>query len=86
MVKNKQRPAEPSPAGNKPSKTDVLVALLTREQGADLAELAAATGWLPHSVRGALAGSLRKKGFQVTSLKGDGRRVYRITQAEVAGG
>ena len=42
-----------------PSKLDQIVALLSRPEGATLAELVAATGWQAHSVRGALAGSLK---------------------------
>jgi hypothetical protein len=40
-----------------------------------------ATGWLSHTVRGAIAGALKKKlGLNVTSEKVEGRgRVYRIT-------
>ena len=39
-----------------------------------------ATGWQPHTVRGAMAGALKKKrGLTVTSEKIGGRgRVYRI--------
>jgi len=40
--------------------------------------MCAATGWQSHSVRGALAGALRKKGFDVTSDVSDGTRRYRI--------
>ncbi|WP_417497453.1 DUF3489 domain-containing protein [Maricaulis sp.] len=37
-----------------------------------------ATGWQAHSVRGALAGALRKKGHIITSTVDDGVRRYRI--------
>ena len=36
------------------------------------------TGWQTHSVRGALAGSLKRKGHVVTSDKVDGVRRYRV--------
>ena len=42
-----------------------VVGLLERDKGATLAELMAATAWLPHTVRAALTG-LRKRGFIVT--------------------
>jgi Protein of unknown function (DUF3489) len=42
-----------------------VVALLERDRGATLAELIAATDWLPHTVRAALTG-LRKRGFVIT--------------------
>jgi hypothetical protein len=69
-------PSEPS------TKLQTLTALLSRAGGAGINELMAATGVQAHSVRGALAGSLKKKGFQVRSAKADGRRVYRIVAGE----
>jgi hypothetical protein len=36
-----------------------------------------ATGWQQHSVRGALAGALKKRGLAITSEKVDGVRRYR---------
>jgi hypothetical protein len=64
------------------SKLDRLVALLRTPGGATLPELQAATGWQVHSVRGAMAGALRKKGYSVTSEKSEGGlRRYRIAEA-----
>jgi len=60
------------------SKIDLLISRLKRPSGATLADLAKATGWQPHSVRGAIAGALRKKGVKVTSEKVDGVRRYRL--------
>lgn len=60
-------------------KTAIMVALLSRSGGADLAELVEATGWQRHSVRGALAGALKKKGHVIASNKEGERRVYRIS-------
>ena len=56
-----------------------LVAMLRRDEGATIAEVVAVTGWQPHTVRGALAGALKKRlGLTVTSEKIVGRgRVYR---------
>jgi hypothetical protein len=63
----------------KVSKLDRLVALLRAPEGATLPELASATGWQVHSVRGAMAGALRKKGHCVISEKAaGGLRRYRI--------
>ena len=70
-------PLRPSPAAT-PSKLEQIVALLSRPEGASLAELVAATGWQAHSVRGALAGSLKRKGHAILSEKVDGERRYRI--------
>lgn len=62
------------------SKIDLLTARLSRPSGATLDELMKNTGWQAHSVRGAMAGTLRKKGLVVTSEKIDGVRRYRIAQ------
>lgn len=61
------------------SKLDRLIALLTTPDGATMAEMIAATGWQTHSVRGALAGQLRKKGHATESQVTDGVRHWRIT-------
>jgi hypothetical protein len=59
-----------------------LVELLSRRDGASIAEAVKATGWQPHSVRGAISGTLKKKlGLAITSDKVEGRgRIYRITR------
>jgi hypothetical protein len=67
-----------APAG--PSKLQTLIDLLTRPQGADLEEMMTATGWQAHSVRGAMAGALRKKGHDIQSQKSGNTRVWRITE------
>lgn len=68
------------PAGDAkpPTKSAVILGLLTRSQGATLGQLIEATGWLPHTTRAALTG-LKKKGREVTSTKVDGVRTYRVT-------
>ena len=57
-----------------------LIAMLERKEGTTIEQIVAATGWQPHTVRGAFAGALKKKlGLTVTSEKVVGRgRVYRI--------
>ncbi len=67
------------------SKSDRVLALLTRPDGASLEELMKATGWQAHSVRGFLSGAVKKrKGLMLMSAKeGKGIRRYRI-EAEVA--
>lgn len=67
-----------APATRPTSKLDLLVRMLSRPEGASITELAAATGWQAHSVRGALAGSLKKKGHIIRSEKIDGERHYQI--------
>ena len=61
------------------SKQARLIEMLKRKEGASIAEIVKAFGWQPHTVRGAIAGAIKKKlGLDVTSEKVDGRRVYRI--------
>ena len=62
-----------------PSKLDRLVAILLHEDGADMPAMIEATGWQAHSIRGALAGALKKRGHAVSSEKAGERRVWRIT-------
>ncbi|MBI1391923.1 MAG: DUF3489 domain-containing protein [Alphaproteobacteria bacterium] len=63
------------------SKLDTLEKLLKREHGASIAEMAKATGWRQHSVRGAIAGAMKKRGHRIASDKVDGCRRYRIEEA-----
>lgn len=68
------------PAVRAGTKQALLIDLLKRKAGATIAEAAEATGWQPHSVRGAISGTLKKKlGLTVTSTAVEGRgRIYRI--------
>lgn len=60
-------------------KLGIVVGLMRRPQGATVAQLSEATNWQAHSVRGALAGSLKKKhGLNIASEAGEGGRVYHI--------
>ena len=69
--------ATPDPESTKPiSKQAQLAALVTRDTGATLDQMIAATGWLPHTTRAAMTG-LRKKGYAISSYKVDGVRTYR---------
>ncbi len=60
-----------------------LITMLRAPGGATIDEISAATGWQSHTVRGAMAGALKKKlGLEVTSEKVEGRgRVYRLPAA-----
>ena len=62
------------------TKQAMMIELLKRPGGATLAEIVEATGWQAHTVRGAMAGALKKKlGLTVTSEKDEVRgRVYRL--------
>ena len=63
-----------------PSKLDQVEALLLRPLGTTIAEIMAATGWQQHSVRGAMAGALKKRGLTITSEKVDGVRRFRASK------
>jgi hypothetical protein len=68
-----------TPAPEKaPTKLAIVEQLLRRSEGASITELMTATGWQQHSVRGVIAGSLRKRGLDVQSTKVDGTRRYSI--------
>ena len=81
-TKSKSKPKATASRASKRSSTKqaLLVGLLQRKEGATTAEAVKATGWQPHSVRGAISGTLKKKlGLAVVSDKVEGRgRVYRI--------
>ena len=57
--------------------------MLRAPDGATIEEIMAATGWQSHTVRGAMAGALKKKlGLEVTSEKVESRgRVYKLPAA-----
>jgi hypothetical protein len=75
----KAKPDKPS-RRRADSKQSKLITMLKAAKGASIDEIVAAFGWQPHTVRGAIAGALKKKlGLEVTSEKIEGRgRVYRI--------
>ena len=63
------------------SKTAQVVAMLQRKNGATLTEIMESMGWLRHTVRGFMAGAMKKAGYTVESFKSDkGDRTYRINQ------
>jgi hypothetical protein len=60
------------------SKSNLVLQMLQRPEGATIAQIVTATGWLPHTARAALTG-LKKKGHEITSEKAEGeQRVYRV--------
>ncbi|NTT88106.1 DUF3489 domain-containing protein [Tabrizicola fusiformis] len=56
-----------------------IIAMLQRPEGATVAEMVEATGWLAHTVRGSISGALKKKlGLPISAEKVEGRgTVYR---------
>jgi hypothetical protein len=72
-----------SPRGG--TKIAAVIELLQRSDGGTLAEIIAATGWLPHTTRTALTG-LRKRGYAIAVDRTDKPRgsVYRIEPTDAA--
>ena len=62
------------------SKAEKVLELMKRKEGATLAEIAKATDWQNHSIRGFVSGHVIKKlGLKVESTKSEaGERTYRI--------
>jgi hypothetical protein len=79
-------PATPVPGQ---SKKAAVIVLLRRPEGTTVAEVIAATGWQPHTVRGLFSGTLKKKlGLTLSSAQEQRGRVYRIigSSGAVSGG
>ena len=63
------------------SKTAQVVAMLQRNNGAKLSEIMDKMGWQKHTVRGFMAGAMKKAGYAVESFKPEGgERTYRINK------
>lgn len=78
---NTSKTKKPKPRRSRDdSKQAQLIVMLKRTKGASIEEIVAAFGWQAHTVRGAIAGALKKKlGLDITSEKDEKRgRVYKI--------
>jgi hypothetical protein len=72
---------EALPDPERRSKQDEVIAMLRQPEGATIDEVASATGWQRHTVRGVFSGTLKKKlGFTLASAKEERGRVYRIAE------
>ena len=74
------KPAKPDVgAPREGSKTAQVVAMLQRKNGATLSEIMQKMDWQKHTVRGFMAGAMKKAGYEVESFKPEGgERTYRI--------
>ena len=73
--------AEQSTVREANGKLGLLIRLLRQPEGATLAAMVTATGWQAHSVRGAMAGAIKKKlGLTVVSEKAGSVRSWRIVE------
>jgi len=86
-------PAKNAPKGKKAAKTQgaaapregtklaQVVSMLQRKKGATLVEIMETMGWQRHTVRGLVAGALKKAGYTVESFKPEGgERTYRLNK------
>jgi predicted HTH transcriptional regulator len=78
--KRKVQTKSKTPGTRANSKQAQLIEMLKNPDGATIEEIVKKFGWQAHTVRGAIAGALKKKlGFKVESEKVENRgRVYRI--------
>ena len=84
---SRKRSAPPSPksATRPDTKHAHIVAMLRAPAGATIAAMMAATEWQQHSVRGFLAGVVRKKlGLNLVSEQTDKGRLYRIKDSKAS--
>ena len=81
-AKTPQKATKPKAEGvREGSKTAQVVALLQRKNGATLAEIMDKMAWQKHTVRGFMAGAMKKAGYAVESFKPEGgERSYRINK------
>ena len=72
---------EPQLDPKRPSKQDVVIAMLRQPEGATVDEVASVTGWQRHTVRGVFSGTLKKKlGLALASAQEERGRVYRVAE------
>ena len=88
---SKSKPRSRSAQLRSTTRTDTkharILAMLRTPAGATIAALMTATGWQQHSVRGFLAGVVRKKfGLNLVSEPTDKGRVYRLKEAQISTG
>ena len=83
-----QAPPVPSSGrSQRATKQSACLRLLARSDGATIEDLQSATGWQTHSIRGFLAGTVKKKlGLTLVSSKAEGDlRRYRVVEAGARG-
>ena len=81
-IETKARAEAKAPRTRDNSKQATVISMLKRSEGATLAQIGATTGWQAHTIRGCVAGLIKKKlGLNVTSSKDEGGdRTYRINE------
>jgi hypothetical protein len=70
-----------SPTKSGATKFARIIAMLRRPEGASVAQLTEMTGWKEHSVRGVLAGAMKRRfGLTIVSEKPDKVRIYHASE------
>ena len=84
-ARKRSAPAPSRSAARPDTKHARIIAMLRMPTGATIAAIMTATDWQQHSVRGFLAGVIRKKlGLNLVSEIGDRGRVYRIKNGKAS--
>lgn len=84
-TKTVKQQATPCNTEKPATKQAAIMQLLTREEGATLQQLIAATEWKSHSVRGHLSNLRKKRGMPIESFTNkDGQKGYRIIEAQAS--
>jgi hypothetical protein len=84
-ARKRPAPASSRPTAGSDTKHARIIAMLRTPAGATIASLVTATEWQQHSVRGFLAGVVRKKlGLNLVSEQTDKGRVYRIRDGKAS--
>jgi Protein of unknown function (DUF3489) len=80
---SQQTTIDPKDKANPGSKQSRIIAMLQSPAGTTIAAMMQATGWQQHSVRGFLAGVVRKRlKLKLGSKKVDGTRMYRVATGD----
>jgi hypothetical protein len=84
-ARTRSTPALSKPAARPDTKHARIIAMLRAPAGTTIAAIMTATEWQQHSVRGFLAGVIRKKlGLNLVSEQTDKGRVYRIKDGKAS--
>jgi len=78
---DREKQTHPEGSQRPGGKLGVLLAAITRPEGATLGDLTAASGWLPHTTRAALT-RLRQRGYDVRLADTGPRRAYHLVPAD----
>ena len=83
LRKTAPKPAKaPLPVSAPANKQALLLSLLRSAGGVTVTQMAEATGWQHHTIRGTISGVLRKKmKLNVVAEKADGGSIYRVVES-----